>query len=145
MQTISKHYIDGAFVESHGREVIQGINPTNGRLMSEIVPADEIDAQRAIGAAKRGLPAFSRTTKDDRIDILRRMHAATAARIDDLTAAMIEEYGGTMQFSSMIVRGAVQAFKEVEIALTEFEMTRKWEGTTVFYEPVGVAGLITPW
>jgi len=26
MQTITKHYIDGAFVESHGREVIDSIN-----------------------------------------------------------------------------------------------------------------------
>ena len=26
MQTITKHYIDGAFVESHGREVMDSIN-----------------------------------------------------------------------------------------------------------------------
>ena len=28
MQTITKHYIDGAFVESHGREVMDSINGT---------------------------------------------------------------------------------------------------------------------
>jgi hypothetical protein len=26
MKTITKHYIDGAFVESHGREVLDSIN-----------------------------------------------------------------------------------------------------------------------
>jgi len=31
MRTITKHYIDGAFVESHGTEVMDIIKPTNGR------------------------------------------------------------------------------------------------------------------
>jgi hypothetical protein len=29
MQTITKHYIDGTFVESHGREIMDIIEPTN--------------------------------------------------------------------------------------------------------------------
>jgi hypothetical protein len=32
MQTITKHYIDGAFVEFHGREVIDIIKPINGQV-----------------------------------------------------------------------------------------------------------------
>ena len=32
MNTITKHYIDGAFVESHGTEVMDIIKPTNGRV-----------------------------------------------------------------------------------------------------------------
>ena len=145
MRTISRHYIDGAFVESHGREVLRGINPANGQVLSEVVLGDEVDAQRAIAAAKRALPTFSQTSKEERIDILRRMHAATARRLDEHIEAMIEEYGGTRQFSSLIVGAAVQAFQQVEKALTEFELIRKWGGTTVYHEPVGVAGLITPW
>ncbi len=31
MQTITKHYIGGAFVESHGSEVMNIIKPTNGQ------------------------------------------------------------------------------------------------------------------
>ena len=34
MKTITTHYIDGAFVESHGREVMDSINPSNGELIS---------------------------------------------------------------------------------------------------------------
>jgi len=30
MKTITKHYIDGTFVESHGREVMESINPARG-------------------------------------------------------------------------------------------------------------------
>ena len=34
MKTLTKHYIDGAFVESHGREVMDSINPTNGKVIA---------------------------------------------------------------------------------------------------------------
>jgi aldehyde dehydrogenase (NAD+) len=53
MNTITKHYIDGAFVESHGREVMNIIKPTNGRVIGRVTLADEEDMQRAIAAAKR--------------------------------------------------------------------------------------------
>src|SRR5579859_2315386 len=32
MKTLTTHYIDGAFVESHGREVMDIIRPTNGEV-----------------------------------------------------------------------------------------------------------------
>jgi len=34
MQTTTKHYIDGAFVESNGREVIDIIKPINGQVIA---------------------------------------------------------------------------------------------------------------
>jgi len=43
MKTITKHYIDGASVESHGREVMDIIGPTDsqviGRVTLEPVPS----------------------------------------------------------------------------------------------------------
>jgi aldehyde dehydrogenase (NAD+) len=32
VKTITTHYIDGAFVESHGRDVMDIIKPTNGQV-----------------------------------------------------------------------------------------------------------------
>ncbi len=43
MNTITKHYIDGAFVESHGREVMDIINPTNSKVIARVTLADEAD------------------------------------------------------------------------------------------------------
>ena len=43
MKTITKHYIDGAFVESHGREVMDIIRPTNGQLIGRVTLGDEED------------------------------------------------------------------------------------------------------
>src|SRR5467141_978165 len=145
VKTITTHYIDGAFVESHGREVMDIIRPTNGRVIGRVTLGDEEDTRRAIAAAKRAFATFGKTTKEERAKILRRLHEAASARVDDLTAAMIEEYGGVAQFSGLIVKSGVNAFAAAEQALDEIPWTRHWDKVTVTMEPVGVAGLITAW
>ena len=35
IKTITTHYIDGAFVESHGREIMDVIKPTNGQVTAD--------------------------------------------------------------------------------------------------------------
>jgi aldehyde dehydrogenase (NAD+) len=145
IQTITTHYIDGAFVESHGREVMDIIRPTDRQVIGRVTLGDEEDTRRAIAAAKRAFATFAQTTKEERSKVLRRLHEATFARIDDLTAAMIEEYGGVAQFAGQIVETGVNAFREAEKALQEIPLTRSWGKTTVTLEPVGVAGLITAW
>ena len=39
IKTITTHYIDGAFVESHGREVMDIIRPTNGQVIGRVTLA----------------------------------------------------------------------------------------------------------
>jgi aldehyde dehydrogenase (NAD+) len=145
MKAITKHYIDGAFVESHGRNVMESINPTNQQVLGSVMLGDEQDAQRAIAAAKRAFQTYSRTTKKDRSDILRCLHEKTSARIGDFTDAMVTEYGGVAQFASLIVQTGVEAFRQAEKALQDLNLERRWDKTTVLLEPVGVAGLITAW
>ncbi len=145
METITKHYIDGAYVESHGREVMNIFNPTNGKVIGLVTLADEEDTRRAIAAAKRAFASFGRTTKEERLSILRRLHAAFSDRVDDLTHAMVEEYGGVIQFSTLMVQAGASVFQATEKALQELSLCRSWGSTTVTLEPVGVAGLITPW
>jgi aldehyde dehydrogenase (NAD+) len=143
--TIKTHYIDGAFVESHGQEVMDIIRPTDGQVIARVTLCDEEDTRRAIGAAKRAFTAFGRTTKEERSDTLRRLHQAVSARVDDLTAAMVEEYGGVVQFARLIVESGLNAFPAAEKGLEELPLTQSRGKTTVTLEPVGVAGLITAW
>src|SRR5579862_1812565 len=145
VKTITTHYIDGAFVESHGREIRDILKPTNGQLIGRVTLADEEDTRRAIAAAKTGFASFGRSTKEERAKILRRLHEAASARQNDLTAAMVEEYGGIVQFARLLVQSGINAFPASEQALQELPLTRSWGKTTVTLEPVGVAGLITAW
>jgi aldehyde dehydrogenase (NAD+) len=125
MQTITTHYINGAFVESHGSEVMDIIKPTNRQVIARVSMADEQDTKRAIAAAKSAFITFGRSTREERTQILRRLHQAASARVDKQTG--------------------VSAFLAAEQALQELPLTRNWGKTTVTLEPVGVAGLITAW
>ena len=145
IKTITTHYIDGAFVESHGREVIDIIRPTDKQVIARVTLADEEDTRRAIAAAKRAFATYGRSTKEERAEILHRLHKAASARVDDLTAAMVEEYGGVVRFARLIVESGVNAFAAAEKALQEMPWIQSWDKTTVTLEPVGVAGLITAW
>jgi aldehyde dehydrogenase (NAD+) len=145
IRTITTHYIDGAFVESHGREVMDIIKPTNGKVIARVTLGDEEDTRRAIAAANRALASFGRTSKEERLRYLRQLHKAVSDHVDDLTAVMIEEYGGVAQFARLIVESGVNAFAAAEKGLQELPLTQSWGKTTVTLEPVGVAGLITAW
>jgi aldehyde dehydrogenase (NAD+) len=145
IKTLTTHYIDGAFVESHGRQVMDIIKPTDGRVIARVTLGDEEDTRRAIAAAKRAFAGFGRTTKEERLRYLRQLHEAVAARVDELTAMMIEEYGGVARFARLIVDSGVNAFAAAEKGLQELPLKQTWGKTTVTLEPVGVAGLITAW
>src|ERR1700733_4841358 len=97
IKTLTTHYIDGAFVESHGKEGMDIIRPTDGRVIGRATLGDEEDTRRAIAAAKRAFATYGRSTIKERGMILRRLHEAASARLKDLTAAMVEEYGGVVQ------------------------------------------------
>jgi aldehyde dehydrogenase (NAD+) len=144
-KTLTDQYIDGAFVESHGRELMEIIRPTDRQVIARVTLGDEEDTRRAIAAARRAFATYGRSKIEERAALLRRLHEAASARIDDLTAAMIEEYGGVMQFARPIVESGVGAFLAAEKALHEMQWTRSWDKVTVTLEPVGVAGLITAW
>jgi aldehyde dehydrogenase (NAD+) len=145
IKTLTTHYIDGAFIESHGRQVMDIIKPTNGQAIARVTLGDEEDTRRAIAAAKSAFASFSRTSKEERLLYLRQLHKSVFDHVDDLTAVMIEEYGGVAQFARLIVESGINAFAAAEKGLQELPLTQSWGKTTVTLEPVGVAGLITAW
>src|SRR5246500_4585562 len=100
------------------------IRPTDGQVIGRVTLADEEDTRRAIAAAKRAFATYGRSTKEERAKILRRLHDAVAAHIDDLTYAMVEEYGGTVIFSKLMMEASANVFLSVEKALQELPGAR---------------------
>jgi hypothetical protein len=66
IKALTTHYIDGAYIESHGRQVMDIIKPTNGQVIGRVMLGDEEDTRRSIAAAKRALASFGRTSKEGR-------------------------------------------------------------------------------
>ncbi|MFD0973022.1 aldehyde dehydrogenase family protein [Plantactinospora endophytica] len=141
---ISKIYIDGEFVTPHGTELFDLYNPATGQVIGQVQLADQVDAEAAIAAAKRALPAWSATSREERIDALRRLHDAAAARLEDLREAVGIEYGGPVR-NRYLVDSTAGAFADMIKTLETFEFTRQVGNAVVEMAPIGVSGLIMPW
>jgi aldehyde dehydrogenase (NAD+) len=145
MPVIDHIYIDGAFVEPHGRELFDLHNPATGAVIGQVRLGDATDAKAAIAAAKRALPAMARTTKVQRLEMLRALHAALREGVEDLREAVLEEYGAPISRSSWMADYAAASFEAAAQTLEWFEFERRIGAARVMMEPVGVVGLITPW
>jgi aldehyde dehydrogenase (NAD+) len=145
MQHIDRIYIDGAFVTPHGEEWFDLYNPASAEVIGKVRLADETDARHAIAAAKRAFALYSRTSKEERLAILQRMHDAVEAREDALFDAIIEEYGAPVSRARFMVKHATSVIQEAAKVLRDYDFTRRAGAAEVVMQPLGVAGLITPW
>ena len=145
MQTIDKVYINGAFVTPHGDELFDLFNPATEQVIGRVRLADAQDACDAVAAAKRAFPAFSRTDKRERIDMLKRMHEAVVAKEDELYEAITDEYGAPVSRGRWMAQHASNVLLEAAKVLQDYAFMRRAGVAEVVMQPLGVAGLITPW
>lgn len=145
MLHIDKIYINGEFVTPHGSETYALFNPATEEMIGQARLADEEDARRAIAAAKAAFPCWSRTTKQQRLDVLERMYQAVRAREADLLEAIVTEYGAPASRSQWMATWPAQTIKQAMETLASFEFVEPAGRAQVVMTSVGVAGLITPW
>ncbi|MGY2293228.1 aldehyde dehydrogenase family protein [Pseudomonas sp. SDO528_S397] len=145
MQLINQIYINGAFVRPHGDELFDLFNPATGQCIGQVQLADEQDAHAAIAAAKQAFASFSQTTKAVRIDYLKRLHAAVEAVEDELTDAIIEEYGAPVSRARWMAKHAASVLENAAVVLENYNFSRRVGIAEVVMQPLGVAGLISPW
>ncbi|UYQ93628.1 aldehyde dehydrogenase family protein [Chitinophaga horti] len=145
MKTIDKIYINGQFVTPQGTDTFKLYNPATNEQTGTVVLGNEEDTRAAIAFAKAAWPGFSRSTKAQRITWLQQMHEALAKRREQLIDAMVNEYGGTLQFTRASINMAINNPREMINTLQHFEFERTVGQSRVRLESVGVAGIITPW
>lgn len=145
MHHIDQIYINGAFVTPRGDELFDLYNPATGQVIGDVRLGNVEDTHLAIAAAKLAFVTWSQSTVDERIAVLKRLHAAVLARVDDIVAAMVEEYGAPLAFAGWSASHAAQSFLEAAKVLEQYSFERRIGIADVVMAPVGVAALITPW
>jgi len=127
------------------------INPSNiADIVGEFARATTAELDQAIAAAREAFPKWSRTTPQERFDILDRAGTEILARKDELGRLLAREQGKPLAdgigeaaragyifkyFAGEAVRQAGEKLDSVRPGI-EVEVTR---------EPVGVVAAITPW
>jgi succinate-semialdehyde dehydrogenase / glutarate-semialdehyde dehydrogenase len=143
-------YIDGAWVDAHGRPVIEVDNPATGEVVGVVPRLGRGETHQAIDAAARAFPSWRKKTAKERAQVLRRWFDLMLANQDDLARLMTTEQGKPLAES----RGEV-AYAAGFLEWFGEEAKRVYGDTipahqadkriVVLKEPVGVVACITPW
>jgi aldehyde dehydrogenase (NAD+) len=141
-----KFYIDGAWVDPIERRALDVINPATEQPVAQISMGGAADVDRAVKAARAAFPAYSRTSKAERIALLERIIEAYKARYDDIAKAISLEVGAptTLATKAQAATG-IGHLKQMIAVLSEYEFEHMQGKTRIIREPIGVCGFITPW
>jgi aldehyde dehydrogenase (NAD+) len=146
MDSYTKHYIDGQWVDSIGGTTRPVINPATEEATAQVVIGTPADVDAAVKAARRAFESFSRTTVDERLALLGRIVEEYKQRIPDFGASMAREMGAPISFASTAqAMSGLSQFANTIKALQDFTFEEKIGGTHVIHEAIGVVGMITPW
>jgi len=146
MREYLKFYIDGQWVDPIERSTLEVLNPASEQVSGKISVGSPADVDRAVKAARKALPTWSVTTREQRLEVFQRLLAEYQKRAADLGAAISEEMGAPLSLANgfQVGLGTGHLSTAIEV-LKSFAFEEQRGATRIVREPVGVCGLITPW
>jgi len=134
-----------------GTHASRNINPSNtDDVIGEFTQASAQDVQDAVAAAKAAFPAWSRSTPQERHDILKRASDEVMARREELGRILSREEGKTLPegIGEATRAGQILDFfagETLRLAGETLPSVRPGIGVEITREALGVVGMITPW
>lgn len=143
-------FIDGEFVDAADGRTLPTLNPHDNSTIAEVARGGAADIERAVGAAERALPAWSRMAAADRGRILLRLAELIESNAEDLARLESLDTGHPLRDSRALdVPRTAACFRYFG------GMADKFQGETIpvetgflnytLREPVGVVGQVVPW
>jgi aldehyde dehydrogenase (NAD+) len=146
MYDFRKFYINGSWVDPVEPRDLDVINPATEQPAGRISLGSAADVDRAVSAARTAFDTFSRTAKEERIELLERVTAAYRAHSDEIAGAITTEMGAPVRLAAGAQASAgCGQIKSTLRALRKLDFEEIMGTTRIVREPVGVCGLITPW
>ena len=143
----SKFYIGGKWVDPIGSIPRKVINPATEQAIATVTMGVPEDVDRAVSAARSAFGNFSRTKKNERIELLKGILQAYRNRYDEMSKVITAEVGApkTLSEDEQTAAGVGHAEGIID-ALNNLEFRTKCDnGDIILRESAGVCGMITPW
>lgn len=144
MKSYHQFYIDGRWVDPIDSRPFELINPATEKPFAKVSLGSAADVDRAALAARKAFRTFSRTSKQERIELLQQIVVRFEARRADVTAAITEELGSPIS-QTQLTNGAIDVFKQSILTLRDYEFEVRQGPNVIRREPLGVCGMITAW
>ena len=150
LQSLRNFYINGTWVAPAEANDFDVIDPSTEEVCAVISLGAQADTDAAVAAAHAAFPAWSMSSKEERIAVVERILEAYMARADDMAAAISTEMGAPIDMAkAQQVPAGMGHIKNFLRAAKAFEFERPLGDHAptdrIRYEAVGVCGLITPW
>ncbi len=147
MRDYRNFYIDGRWVEPLEGKTLEVVNPATEAVAGTISLGGKADVDRAVAAARRAFESFSRSTREQRVELLNKIVAVYEQRYDDMAQAITDEMGAPFAKLAKPAQAAagLAHFQTAAALLAKFEFDKPLGNTRIVREPIGVCGLITPW
>jgi acyl-CoA reductase-like NAD-dependent aldehyde dehydrogenase len=153
-----KMWIDGKWVDADSGKTMLTHNPANGEVVAEVPLAGKSDVDKAVAAARKAFPSWSKRTQEERSAAVARIATALKEHQDELIRLEIQEHGATARHAPIMIAFAT-ANLELAASAARVHMGKVLPATPskgapagtsntlcyLKYEPFGVCALITPW
>ncbi|MEU6824637.1 aldehyde dehydrogenase family protein [Streptomyces atriruber] len=139
-------YIDGAWRPAAGADTITVLNPADEQPVGQVPAGTAEDVDTAVRAARAALLGWAATPPAERAALIGAVRDRLVARKDEVAETVTAELGAPLPFSQAVHAGVpiLVSGSYAELAATH-PFQEKVGNSTVYLEPVGVVGAITPW
>ena len=149
MQRVA-NFIDGQFRPPCSGKYLPDVEPATGRVIAEIPEGGPEDVDAAVAAAVRAFPGWRRTPAEERSRILLRVADRIEENFEELARLESRDNGKTVGLARrMDVPRAILNFRFFATAILHAEsrahITDDRALNYTLRQPLGVAGLISPW
>jgi len=146
MQDHLSFFINGQWIRETDRETLEVVNPATEQAFARIAMGQARDVDVAAKAARAAFPAWSQSTREQRLAVLDKIIGGIKARSEELAQAISQEMGAPISFARTAQVGTgIGHFATARAILENYQFEETRGKTQVIKEPVGVCGFITPW
>ena len=148
--TRDKLHIGGAWVAPAGDGTLPVENPATEEIIGAVPEGSAADVDAAVAAARAAFDGWAQMPMAERGAVLDRLHAALAARTDEIVRTVGLELGAPLKIAKAVQAGLPLTVLRgyADLALNPARTFSEGDiigNSLVVHEPVGVVGAITPW
>ena len=145
-----ENFIGGDLMAPRSGNYMENIDPATGALCNYVPDSNGQDIQMAVDAAKKAFIPWSRTSAEERFNILNRVAAIIEANANELALAETTDNGKPLWLSKKVdIPRASSNFRFFATGIMHFAAeSHTMEDRAINYtlrQPVGIVGCISPW
>ena len=144
-----KFYINGQWVDPINKNDFEVINPCNEDPFATISLGSKADTDLAVKSAKNAFETWKETSKKERLSLLEKLSSVYKKRFNEMADAISLEMGAPMDWATDVqTASGKDHLDDFILRLKNFKFDEHFDNKSnnhIYYEPIGVCGLITPW